>query len=172
MPKVLIPEPMPPAVEALLEERRRIGADRHDEMWDGVLHMARAARDAHALVIAQLMLLLAPLAQAEGLVLSVEFNLGVPDDYRIPDAGLHRARWGLYATTAALVVEVVSPGDETWDKLPFYAAHDVDELLIVDTDARSAHWFALTDGEYAAVDRSRLVHLGAAELAAAIDWPA
>jgi hypothetical protein len=29
------------------------------------------------------------------------------------------------------VIEIVSPGDESWDKLPFYAAHEVDEALIV-----------------------------------------
>ena len=38
----------------------------------------------------------------------------------------------MWLPTAALVVEVVSPGDETYDKLQFYACHNVDEVLIVD----------------------------------------
>ncbi len=38
----------------------------------------------------------------------------------------------MWFATAALVVEIVSPGDKTWEKLPFYAAHSVDESLIVD----------------------------------------
>ena len=32
-------------------------------------------------------------------------------------------------------------GDESWEKLPLYAAHQVDDLLIVDpSSARSAGW--------------------------------
>jgi Uma2 family endonuclease len=34
--------------------------------------------------------------------------------------------------TAALVVEIVSPGDESYKKLDFYAAQAVDEVVIVD----------------------------------------
>ena len=100
-------------------------------------------------------------------------NLGRPDDYRVPDGGLHRSRaWGVYAATAALVVEIISPGDETWEKLPFYAAHHVDELLIIDPDARGVHWLALEQpGDYRPVERSGLIDLGAALLAEQIDWP-
>ena len=41
--------------------------------------------------------------------------------------------------TAELVVEIVLPGDGTWDKLSFYAAHDVGELLIVDPQKGEVH---------------------------------
>lgn len=173
MPRVLIPEPTPPAVEALLEQRRLAGADRHDEMWDGVLHMAPAPRDVHAVVAQQLAELLGPLARAAGLTPSAEFNLGVEHDYRVPDLGLHRQRsWGTWAASAALVVEILSPGDETMAKLPFYAAHDVDEVLIIDPDERFVRWLALTGrGDYSEVDRSALVNLSAAELTGQLDWP-
>ena len=51
------------------------------------------------------------------------FNVGEPNDYRIPDVGLVRGDDDeLYYGTAALAVEVISPGDETWNKLDFYAA--------------------------------------------------
>jgi hypothetical protein len=55
-------------------------------------------------------------------------------------------------------------------KLPFYASHDVDEVLIVDSGARTVHWLALTDGEYRPVERSALVALGPSQLAKQIDW--
>lgn len=173
MPRVLIPEPTPPAVEALLEERRLAGADRHDEMWDGVLHVAPAPRDVHALLAQQLAVLLDPVARAAGVVPSAEFHLGVERDYRVPDLGLHREQsWGTRAASAALVVEILSPGDETLAKLPFYAAHDVDEVLIIDPDDRSVRWLSLVPGGgYSDIDRSGLVNLSAAELAAQIDWP-
>ena len=101
-------------------------------------------------------------------------NLGESEhDFRVPDAALHRSPpSGVWHPTAALVVEIVSPGDESWEKLPFYAAHDVDEVLIVDPQERSVSWLALADGEYRPVEHSGLIDLGAHGLAEQLDWPA
>lgn len=49
----------------------------------------------------------------------------------------------MYVATAALVVELVSQDDETWEKLDFYAAHHVDGLLIVDPQERQVHWLGV-----------------------------
>jgi hypothetical protein len=49
--------------------------------------------------------------------------------------------------------------------LAFYAAHDVDEVLIVDPRLRSASWLGLDGGEYRPIECSRLVALGAQGLA-------
>ena len=52
-----------------------------------------------------------------------QFNLGEEGDYRVPDGALVRpGPDAVYLPTAALVLEIVSPGDETWEKLGFYAA--------------------------------------------------
>lgn len=100
------------------------------------------------------------------------FNLGEPDDYRVPDGGLFEpGPDAVYSPTAALVVEIVSPGDETWDKLGFYAAHHVDELLIVDPERREVHWLGRqVDGGYRPIASSGVIGLGADELARQIDW--
>ena len=67
-------------------------------------------------------------------------------------------------------MEIVSPGDESWEKLPFYATHDVDEVLIVDPQKRpSARW--LKGGDYLPIERSSLIDLGPNELAEQIDCP-
>jgi Uma2 family endonuclease len=164
----------PPEIEALKERRRRSGLDRFDEVWDGVLHIVPAPSLAHAYVSGQLAELLAPPAREADLVLAVGgFNLGEDEnDYRVPDGGLHRERtFGVWQPTAALVFEIVSPDDETWDKLPFYSAHSVDEVLIVDPTERAVHWLALEGGEYREVDRSGLIDLGPSQLAERIDWP-
>lgn len=102
-----------------------------------------------------------------------EFNLGESEhDFRVPDGGLHRpGEAGVWHATAAAVVEILSPDDESLQKLPFYAAHHVDEVVLVDPAARTVTWLALQDGEYAPVERSGLVDLGPAELAARLDWP-
>ena len=77
----------------------------------------------------------------------------------------------VYVPTAALVVGIVSPNDDTWEKLDFYAAHGVEELLIVDPQAKKVDWMGLVAREYKHLERSRLIELGADELAARIHWP-
>ncbi|MGH2909699.1 MAG: Uma2 family endonuclease, partial [Solirubrobacteraceae bacterium] len=112
-------------------------------------------------------------ARAAGLEVTAEINLGTGEqDYRVPDLAVHRPGAAPHChPTAALCVEVLSPGDETFNKLDFYAVHHVDELLIVDPDARTVDWRALTENAYEPVERSQLIELSAAELAARIDWP-
>jgi Uma2 family endonuclease len=77
----------------------------------------------------------------------------------------------VWVPTAAIAVEILSPDDDTWKKLPFYAQHEVDELLIVDPAERSVRWLALREGEYRPVDRSEILDLTADALAERIDWP-
>jgi Uma2 family endonuclease len=163
-----------PGLEELKERRRRSGLDRLDEVWEGVLHMVPAPTYEHAVIAQQLAELLGPPARAAGLEPAMgEFNLGESEhDFRVPDGGLHRpGASGTWLPTAALAVEIVSPDDETWQKLPFYAAHRVDEVLIVDPAERSVHWLARTGEEYREAERSALIELGPAELAERIDWP-
>ncbi|MGO9901431.1 MAG: Uma2 family endonuclease [Solirubrobacteraceae bacterium] len=172
--RTLIVDPSSAGLDELLERRRRSGLDRLDEVWEGVLHIVPAPSIEHARITQQLAELLGPLARAAGLSATMsEFNLGESDhDFRVPDGGLHRpGAAGVWLATAALVVEIVSPGDETWEKLPFYAAHRVDEVLIVDAAERRVHWLALDAGEYRAVERSSLIDLSSIELAERIDWP-
>ncbi len=169
-------DPPPVELQALLERRRRLDLDRHDEMWEGVLHMAPAPRTAHADIQQQLAELLGPLARRAGLrpLIGGEFNIGEPEDFRVPDGGLLRGRQdATWNPTAALVVEIVSPGDESREKLPFYAAHDVDEVLIVDPATRTCDWLALqaAGGEYRPVQRSGLLDVAVSDLVEQIDWP-
>ena len=173
----LVRDPQPVEFEQLLERRRALGQDLLDEVWEGVYHMNPAPAARHAEVAHQLAVLLDEPARTAGLVPTMSiFNLGAPGDYRVPDGGLHRARPGgaeVYLATAALVVEIVSPDDETWEKLDFYAAHHVDELLIVDPDKRQVDWIGRTPaGDYAPLERSRLIDLGPEELGGQLDWPA
>lgn len=102
-----------------------------------------------------------------------EFNLGESEhDFRVPDGGLHRpGAAGVWHATAAAVVEILSPGDESRQKLPFYAEHHVDEIVLVDPDERTVTWLALDGGDDRLVERSGLIELGPTELAARLDWP-
>jgi Uma2 family endonuclease len=126
----------------------------------------------HERLVSVLHRVLGPYADAAALELTGGIGLGHQDDYRVPDLALHRPGAGAqWHPTAALVIEIVSPGDESWKKLPFYAEHDVDEVLIVDPDERTVAWLALEQGEYHPIERSSLIQLGAGEFAGRIDWP-
>ena len=168
----LVGDPPPAEFEALLDRRRRRGQDLFDEVWEGVLHVNATPPSQHGRLEWQLAGILAPPAASARLRALGQFNLGEEGDYRVPDGALVRpGPDAVYLATAALVLEIVSPGDETWEKLGFYAAHGVEELLIVDPQEQTVSWLGLEAGEYKHLKRSRLIELGANELAARIDWP-
>jgi hypothetical protein len=64
--RVLFLEP-PQEVLDLLDRRRRRGADRWDEMWDGVLHVAPMPSGVMQRFNTNLFATLGPLAEARGL---------------------------------------------------------------------------------------------------------
>lgn len=156
-----------------IERRRDLGIDGRDEVWAGAYRMIAPPNLAHQRVGEQFSTLLAAPARAAGLTALIrEFGIGTPDDFRVPDGGLLRGDAdGVWLTTAALVLEILSPRDKTWQKLSFYAAHAVRELLIVDPHERTVRWLALSDGRYEPVERSGLIEMSAAELTRLIDWP-
>lgn len=176
--RTVILEPVPSEVATLIERRKALGQDHLDEVWEGVYHMAPAPGKAHAYLDDELAAVLRRYGRPRGLVGSGPFNLGEPDDYRVPDRGLHRERsTGVWEATAAMVVEIVSPGDETFEKFGFYAAHGVDEVLVADPSSRVVRFWRLAvateaiPGGYEEADASELLHVTAAELTLAIDWP-
>ena len=76
------------------------------------------------------------------------------DDYRVPDIVVSRAadrsQRGVDGT-AELVVELRSPGDESYEKLPWYAARGVTEMLIVDPTTRRFELYRNDGGTAVAV---------------------
>ena len=168
-------DPAPPEMGQLLERRKRLGLDGYDEVWEGVYHMAPMARSRHGYLQHQLTLILASYAEQAGLVGTGPFNLGDSDeDFRVPDLGYHRGipdAEAVYLATAAVVVEIVSPGDETYAKTPFYAAHGVDEMIVVEPDRRQVVVLALAGDHYDQVEHSATLRAEAAAIGGAIRWP-
>lgn len=120
-------------------ERSRLGLDRLDEMWDGVLHMVPAPDYGHQRRDARLVRLLDELADDTDLGVTYETNVlrpGAPErDYRVPDLVVahpdHVVQKGVEGR-AELVVEIRSPYDESWEKLPFFAEMGIPEVLILE----------------------------------------
>jgi Uma2 family endonuclease len=172
--KTVVLGPPPAEVEALIARRRKLGIDLFDEVWEGSYHMAPAPHPGHGYIETQLAVLLAPRATAAGLIGTGPFNLGKRNDYRVPDRGYHRVLPdSVFLPTVAIVVEVVSPDDETYAKFGFYAAHGVDELVVADPAERTVRTFArAADGDgYDEVDASALLGVSAAELIGQVTWP-
>ncbi len=162
----------PAGFAAFLDQRRRLGQDRFDEVWEGEYHVVPGPNGPHGDLDSQLVALLRPRARAHGLWGHQTVNIGRLGDYRVPDQSYLRERaQGAFTPTAAIVVEVVSPGDETYDKLDFYFARGVEELLIVDPRDRTVQWYARGTTGFERSGRSQLLDLTADDLHAAIDWP-
>jgi Uma2 family endonuclease len=150
---------MPEVPPEILAWRKRTGADMWDEMWEGVLHMAPAPNRAHQDFEGALETYLRlHWARPHGHRVYHNVNLalpgGWPDDYRIPDLLLLTpARFGIdhneyFEGAPDVVVEIRSPGDESYEKLTFYAQLGVPEVWLIDRDSKSPTIHVLQAGAY------------------------
>ena len=143
------------APQQLLAERRRLGLDGRDEMWEGELHMVPPPEFRHQRRESRLLRTLGPVADGAGLEVVAETGLyAAEDSWRVPDLVVVRAeqvsRRGVEGG-AVMAVEIRSPGDETDAKVPFYERFGVEELLIIDRDPAATELFRLRDGSLEAV---------------------
>lgn len=150
-----------------LAHRRRRGLDRHDEMWEGVLHMAPAPTYEHQRMVDRLLLFLVPLLERTGRgVLVSGINVfndeSKAEDYRIPDLTFVAAgreailrEEGVRGGAPDAVIEIRSPGDETYEKLPFFAALGVHEVIVIGRDSKAPEVYRLAGSQYLAVAADR-----------------
>jgi Uma2 family endonuclease len=146
-----------------LARRRRIGVDRWDEMWEGVLHMPPAPNYEHQRILDRLIIVLAQLIEdaGRGTVrsgINVFHDTAGNENYRIPDLTfVARGREAVIAVDGIrggapdAVVEIRSPDDETYDKLPFFADLGVLEVIVVDRDTKTPEIFRLAGAQYVAL---------------------
>lgn len=131
--------PSVPAVvtDDLLEHRRRLGIDKSDECWAGEWHIVNPPKNWHGLLQLRIGVALAPVVEALGLEAGVENGVfGADDDFRVPDLVIGRPEdtYGDAGRAGAeLVLEIRSPGEDSYLKLPFYAER-VREVLILHRD--------------------------------------
>jgi Uma2 family endonuclease len=149
--------------EHILEWRRRTGADRWDEMWEGILHMAPSPnRDHQGFEFRLESWLYEHWAKPNGCQVYHQRNVAEPgtwpDNYRVPDLVLLTPmRFDIDQNEFIdggpdVVVEIHSPGDEAYEKLDFYAKVAVREVWIINRDSKRPEIFELVGGEH----RSRM----------------
>lgn len=144
--------------EKWLEERRRLGRDRFDEVWDGVLHVVPSPTAEHQLFEGDLEAALRPLVLAQGLKIVHHLDLldrqKGDNNYRQPDIAIvslaDLMSRGIKGH-AELVVEVRSPDDESYEKIPFYEMCKIPEYWIVHPVTRVFEIRVLRRGKYQVV---------------------
>jgi Uma2 family endonuclease len=145
--------------EEELADRRSKGLDRWDEMWEGVLHMTPAPSLEHQRIVSRLVEFLGPRLRMTGRGtllpgINVFNERGSAPDYRIPDLTFVAAsREHVLQPDGArggpdAVIEIRSPEDETYDKLPFYAALAVSEVIVCHRDSKEPEIFRLAGSQY------------------------
>ena len=153
--------------EEELAQRRRIGLDRWDEMWEGVLHMAPAPNYEHQRILDGLIEYLGPVVRAAGRGtlrsgINVFHEMRGTENYRIPDLTFVArgrefviAEDGIRGGGPDAVIEIRSPDDETYEKFPFFAALGVVEVIVIDRDTKQPAMYRLTGPQYLALQQDR-----------------
>jgi Uma2 family endonuclease len=143
-----------------LADRHAKGLDRWDEMWEGVLHMTPAPSNEHQRILDELIMFLGRhLRDTRRGTLRSGINVFKgSDNYRIPDLtfvahGRERIFTddGVRGGGPDAVIEIQSPEDETYDKLAFYAALGIREVIVVDRDSKRPEIFRLAGAQYVAL---------------------
>jgi len=146
----------------ILEWRRQGGLDQFDEMWDGVLHMVPVPNRIHQDLEFGLEAWLRRHWAASGAgrvyhQINVASVGGWRNNYRIPDLVLLTPdRYGIdhneyFEGGPTVVIEIVSPGDESYEKLDFYAQIGVDEVWMIARDSKAPEIRTRSDGRWSLV---------------------
>jgi Uma2 family endonuclease len=151
-----------PSLERDLKaEREATGADRWDEVWEGVYVMPPLPNDEHQQLAMGIGAIYQDVVGWPGLG-DVRVGVNVSDrkqgwkrNYRAPDVAVFlkggRAEncgthWCGGPDSA---VEILSPRDRTRDKLPFYARIGMRELLLIDRKPWKLELYELREGQLA-----------------------
>ena len=73
--------------------------------------------------------------------------------------------------SAEIVVEIVSPGDESRLKYEFYFRIGVAEVVIVDPEYRTVEWLVRDSSGFRPTEHSNLLDVSTTVLTELINWP-
>ncbi len=129
--------------DRLIAGRRESGADRFDEVWDGVRVIPPTMNDEHQRLVGRLVSLLVLTIDEPGRETcaldrrqrprgGLEAQLPRPRYRRAIARGGRASSCTHWVGGPDLVIEILSPGDRARDKLEFYARIGTREVLIID----------------------------------------
>ena len=146
----------------MIRERRALGQDRHDEVWDGIYIMPPLPTNLHQSLVQRNAVIVQSVVPEDAVV---QPGANVSDrrknwkkNYRVPDV-LVVLKHGRAVDCGThwyggpdLLIEITSPGEDIFEKLPFYAGIQVREVLILHQNSREVQLFRLHGDELLAVD--------------------
>ncbi len=145
--------------EHLIQERKRKGLDRYDEVWEGVYVIPPMPANAQQLLLDDLSDIFREVVKKAGLGQTYpganvsDRRKGWEHNYRVPDllVVLKNSRAidcdTHFCGGPDFLVEIQSPGDDTEEKVPLYAKIGVRELLILHRDTRAPRLLQLEASE-------------------------
>lgn len=163
MPRLILPRP---ELKRLLRERRESGADRFDEVWNGVYVMSPLADNEHQDVATRFA---GVLMAASGFRNDVRVMAGVnisdqtenwKQNYRCPDVAVFLPgnpavdQGSHWLGGPDFAIEVVSRRDRSRKKFDFYQSVGVRELLLIDRWPWSVELHRMEVGHWSLVGRS------------------
>lgn len=152
--------------EKVQKDRAKEGLDKYDEVWDGVVVVMPLPNDEHQEIVGGLdYCITAALGWPNPHRIRPGVNLsdrakGWDRNYREPDfvvflegnpAVNHNTHW---VGGPDFLVEIVSPDDQSREKLPFYAKLDTKEVLIIDRDPWRLELYQLRRGKLRLVGKA------------------
>jgi len=154
--------------EHILSDRVGSDGDQYDEVWEGVYVVTPLPNNDHQEIVCDLGSILTEIIRRSrlgkvfpGVNLS-DCGDGWKQNYREPDVAVflndtkaidHGTHW---QGAADFLVEIISPGERTREKLPFYSSLGVVELLIIDREPWTLELYRHQDGQLTKVGQSTL----------------
>ena len=154
--------------QQVLAQRAGSDGDQYDEVWEGVYVVTPLPNNEHQELVGELVSVLGEAVARPGLgcvfpgVNLSDREKGWEQNYREPDVAVflrdgRAIDCGTHWRGAAdFLVEIISPGERTREKLPFYSSIGVVELLIIDRDPWTLELYRHQDGQLTQVGQSTL----------------
>jgi Uma2 family endonuclease len=151
---------------SIIRKRRLTGADRYDEVWNGVYVMSPIANNEHQLFVFKLTSSLdQALTTIPGALAYPGVNITDRSDdwtknYRCPDVAIFlpgnsaQDRESHWYGGSDFAVEIISRGDRSRKKFDFYAKVGVRELLLVARNPWSLELYRLINGALTLVGKT------------------
>jgi Uma2 family endonuclease len=152
----------------LATTRAQKGLDTYDEVWNGLPVIMSLPNDEYQFIATQIAAIICVIFNFKSPP-HVRAGVNVSDrvddwmsNHRCPDVAVyfesnsavnHGTHW---VGGPDFLVEIISPGDPTWEKLPFYASINTREVLIIDRDPWRLELYQLRGGEMARVEECDL----------------
>jgi Uma2 family endonuclease len=158
----------PDVEERLLAERVGTDGDQYDEVWEGVYVVTPLPNNDHQEIVGDFVSVFREVIRRPGLgKVFPGVNLSDREEdwkqnYREPDVAVFlregkAINCGTHWRGAAdFLVEIISPGERTREKIPFYSSLGVVELLVIDRDPWSLELYRHQDGQLTKVGQSTL----------------